>query len=83
MAGGQQPRAVEVKCYAGYRGEEAPRSFLLDGKELAVAEIVERWQTPQGRYFRVRTEEGVLYDLCHVEQEERWQLMAMDQSGSP
>jgi len=27
---------VEVRCYAGARGEETPRSVLLEGRELPV-----------------------------------------------
>jgi hypothetical protein len=30
------PDRVEVRCYAGGRGEETPRSVLLEGHELPV-----------------------------------------------
>jgi hypothetical protein len=30
------PDRVEVRCYAGGRGEETPRSLLLEGRELLV-----------------------------------------------
>ena len=30
------PDQVEVRCYAGGRGEETPRSVLLDGRERSV-----------------------------------------------
>lgn len=82
MAAGQQPCTVQVKCYAGYRGEEAPRSFLLDEQEVEVEEIVETWRTPQARCFKVRTEDGILYNLCHLEQTDLWQLIARDQPGT-
>lgn len=40
----QQDTVVKVLCYAGYRGEEAPRSFIFGEQELKVVEIVETWQ---------------------------------------
>ena len=56
---------VEVRCYAGGRGEETPRAVLLGGRELTVR--VERgWvEEPVGsggaarrRVFQVRLEDG-------------------------
>ena len=39
-------RALSVECHAGYRGEEEPRALTLDGRRLAVAEILDRWLAP-------------------------------------
>jgi hypothetical protein len=56
---------VEVRCYAGGRGDEIPRALLLGGRELTVR--VERsWiEEPVGlsgiarrRMFQVRLEDG-------------------------
>jgi hypothetical protein len=56
---------VEVRCYAGGRGEEIPRAVLLGGREVTVR--VERsWiEEPVGssgtarcRLFQVRLEDG-------------------------
>jgi hypothetical protein len=59
------PERVEVRCYAGGRGEETPRSVLLEGRELPV--WVERgWVeqpavlsgTERRRVFQVRCQTG-------------------------
>jgi hypothetical protein len=59
------PDRVEVRCYAGGRGEETPRSVLLEGRELPV--WVERgWVeqpaalsgTERRRVFQVRLPDG-------------------------
>jgi hypothetical protein len=59
------PDPVEVRCYAGGRGDETPRAFLLAGREVTVR--VERaWvEEPAGssaaarrRVFQVRMENG-------------------------
>jgi hypothetical protein len=37
MAG--QPFAVGVECYAGYRGEQTPRTLTIGGRRVAVAHV--------------------------------------------
>ena len=39
------PPHVTVEAYAGYKGEETPRVFTLDGIRLSVDEILSRWYT--------------------------------------
>lgn len=34
---------IHVQCYAGYRGEEEPRSFDLGDRRIEVMEIIDRW----------------------------------------
>jgi len=82
MSAGQPASIVQVRCYAGYRGEEAPRSFCRGEQEVRVQEIVESWRTPQARCFRVRAEDGAHYVLCHLEGADLWELTATDQPGS-
>ena len=65
--------AVEVRCYAGYRGEESPRRVILADREIEVEAIVERWVEPRRRGFRVRTAEGVLMLIQDLERD-RWEL---------
>ena len=36
------PLAVDVECYAGYRGEETPRRFGLEEAKIESVEIVDR-----------------------------------------
>jgi hypothetical protein len=64
---------VEVRCYAGGRGDELPRALLLGGREVVVR--VERsWtEEPLGsggtgrrRLFQVRLEDG---GRCRLAQE--------------
>ena len=42
--------AVDVECYAGSRGEEAPRRFKLGDRLAEVEAVVARWQTPEFRF---------------------------------
>ncbi len=37
-----QSHKVKVRFYSGYKGEEKPRSVLLEGREISVDRILER-----------------------------------------
>jgi len=66
--------SVRVECYAGYRGEETPQSFLLGERKVEVVEIVDRWVTPEHRYFKVRDKYGVVTLLRHDTVSGRWEM---------
>jgi hypothetical protein len=40
---GEQHLAIEVECYAGHRGEQTPRTLILAGRRIAVAEVLDAW----------------------------------------
>ena len=44
---------IKVSCYAGYRGEESPRSFRIHEKQIQIVEILDQWLAPDHRYFKV------------------------------
>lgn len=54
---------IRVECYAGYRGEEAPRAFFLGERWIEVVEVRERWLEPDHRYFKIEANDGGLYIL--------------------
>ena len=56
----EAPMKLEVDCYSGYRGDETPRRLVIDGTSIEVR-VVERWRTPEHRYFRLHGEDGGTY----------------------
>ncbi len=50
-----EPLAVAVDCYAGHRGEQTPHRFTRADQLVEILAVVDRWRTPDHRYFRVRT----------------------------
>lgn len=58
---------VRVECYAGYQVDETPRRLLLDARRVEVVEVLERWRGPAARGFRIRGDDGVVYDLVQTE----------------
>ena len=74
----EEPLSIIVNCYAGYRGEETPRSFTLSGRRVEVVDVVDRWIAPDHRYFKVRGDDGAIYILRHDEILQKWELTMFD-----
>ena len=68
--------AIKVECYAGYRGEQRPVRFFLQGRALEVRDIEDQWYGPSARYFRVYASDGDRYVLNYDEEEDSWNLTA-------
>ena len=49
---------IHVECYAGYKADERPISFVLDGKKLMVEKVIDQWRTPEFEYFKVLADDG-------------------------
>ena len=64
-----------VDAYAGYKGEETPRSFRVDGTTHPVSEIVGRWYSENHAYFKVRTPGGHKYVLRYDLDCFMWELV--------
>ena len=69
---------IRVECYAGHRGEEAPRRFFLGERAIEVAEIVDRWLAPEHRYFKVRGDDGGIYILRQDVARDIWEMILFD-----
>jgi hypothetical protein len=72
---------LAVDAYAGYKGEETPRSFTLEGRKLHVSEVVDRWYSETHSYFRVHASDGQRYVLRFDLDEDSWELV-MQERGS-
>jgi hypothetical protein len=63
---------VSVSCYAGYIGEQEPRSFSLAGARHEIAVIAKRWRDPDADYFEVRTTDGLVGRLRRDRRDGSW-----------
>lgn len=68
-------KAITVTCYAGYKSDERPTSFTLEGATLGVEEIVDRWYDLDYNGFKVRAEDGNTYLLRHDLNSDSWELL--------
>jgi len=65
---------VGVECYAGHRGEQTPRTLILDDRRIAVAKVVDAWLAPDHRYFKLKGADGNTYLVRHDERSDTWEL---------
>jgi hypothetical protein len=72
--GEQQRLIVHVECYAGYRGEQTPRTLVLGSRRIAVMEVLDAWLAPDHRYFKLRGADGDTYLVRHDERSGIWEL---------
>ncbi len=77
------PKPIRVECYAGHRGEEEPRAFWLGEQRVEVVELLDRWLSPQHRYFKVKGEDGDIYILRHDERRDDWTVGAYRKAQMP
>lgn len=70
--------AIVVEAYAGYKGEETPRAFVLEGHRLSVIEIVERWYTETHSCFRVVASDQHRYVLRYHLDAGSWELVMQE-----
>jgi len=66
---------ITVNCYAGYRGEQEPRSFEMGGDIVSVLEIRDRWLSPDYRYFKIIDHDECLYIIRHDVNTQVWELV--------
>ncbi len=65
---------LRVSCYAGYRGEEAPRSMFIHDKKITVKNILDMWLAPDHRYFKFLGSDDGEYIIRYDEKKCIWEL---------
>ena len=67
---------VKVECYSGWKADERPVRFQLDGRDYVVEEVLDQWYGPDSAFFKVRAHDGNLYILRHhtFGQVDEWSL---------
>ena len=64
---------IKVESESGPFGQ-APKRFRLDGREVEIAENIDRWHGAGYCYFKVKGDDGNLYILRLDEGRAEWEL---------
>jgi hypothetical protein len=67
---------IYVDSYSGYKANERPLRFELDGRGYEITDVEDRWQDPNAEYFKVRTTDGKHYLLRYEEHTDEWTLQS-------
>jgi hypothetical protein len=70
-----------VESYSGYKADERPLRFVLNGRSYEVEEVEDRWYSPESIYFRVVASDGNRYVLRHDESADSWSLEGFRSRG--
>ena len=77
-----QFEVIEVQCYAGYKSNERPVSFILSGREYHIIEIIDRWyegsvdsSMPLLNYFKIKTDDGDRHIIRYNLLFDKWSLV--------
>ena len=71
---------IKVVAYSSYQGEETPRSFIFQGKEIKISEILSMWieesleDKVRKRFFKVKGIDGYEYKIYYDEEKKEWFL---------
>lgn len=71
---------IRVECYSGYRGEETPRRFWLGERCVGVCRVIDRWLSPDHRYFKLLGDDEGIYILRHDAYADRWEMTFFTQT---
>ncbi len=64
----------EVECHSGFAYAERPVAITWQGRRVEIRQVLDRWRSPQGRNFRVETEDGQEFELLYNEAADEWQI---------
>ena len=71
-------RPIEVCAFSGYRGEESPRAFVLNGRRIEVRKVLAQWieedaaTKERRRCFRVKGDDFRTHNLRCLEVDGVW-----------
>jgi hypothetical protein len=63
-----------VECHSGYTYAERPVALQWGDERLTIEEIEAQWRIPGGRRFRVRVEDGRVFELFYGELYDEWRV---------
>jgi len=76
---------LQVEAYSGYKANERPARFVLNGRSYQVEEILDQWHSsgygPESTYFKVRASDSNVYILRYLPAADEWRLEAFRRSA--
>lgn len=67
--------AEPVECHSGFAYAERPVALTWQGTRIEIRQVLDQWRSPQGRNFRVVTDNEQAFDLFFNEATDEWQII--------
>ncbi len=74
----QDSMDISVETFSGYKADEYPQSFTVQGRRFSVVSIEDRWYSPECSYFRVFADDGNTYILKQIAGNNQWSLVPIE-----
>jgi hypothetical protein len=72
---------VEVQSYSGFKANERPLQFCLNGRSYQVVQLCDQWLGPESSYFKVLADDRNFYIFEYKPASDAWNLASF-RSGS-
>jgi len=63
-----------VECLSGFTYADKPVALTWEGRRLEIVVITAEWRSPDERHFRVRTTNGLDFELTFGEAVNKWKI---------
>lgn len=63
-----------VECHAGHDYAQRPMALHWKGQRLVIDVILAEWREPEGKGFRVLTENLAAFDLFYDQDKDEWEI---------
>lgn len=63
-----------VECQSNFEYAERPTALHWEGQQLSVEKIIATRRTPDGKYFRIQTATGQIFELFYNELNDDWRI---------
>jgi hypothetical protein len=63
---------VECRSDGDYAGR--PLAISWQGQRLVVEKVLDAWRAPNGKCYRVSTQDGQVFELCYSEFDDAWSI---------
>ncbi len=81
--GGSSRISLTVDTYSGYKADERPVALRLQGRRIAVREILDRWYGEDHAYFKLTGEDGMVYIIRLDRSSDTWELVLTEIPTTP
>ena len=73
---------LRVECYSGWKTDERPARFEVNGHQHVIEEVLDQWHRTDATFFEVRSDDGNFYVLRRAmsPQDNSWSLELLRQS---
>ena len=65
---------IQVECHSDYDYAERPVAFHYRKRRFEIASLIAEWREPEGKGFRVMTEDLEIFDLFYDQNKDEWEV---------